>query len=183
MRSYFLSLIITLCLSAHLLGQQPQMLQVKHHHKAKKKNDLPVLEGPNREKASLHHVDEMSILPTDPKELYIDVVKKILANTIYEDDDSHGRYTVASRMYGLDWPLKAHTMIGMKRLNNIHECMKCILENDVPGDCIETGVWRGGATILMRAILQAYGDDQRKVWVVDSFAGLPPSRPSALPCG
>ena len=47
------------------------------------------------------------------------------------------------------------------------------LSEGVPGDFIETGVWRGGVTILMRAILEAYGVDDRDVWVADSFDGLP----------
>jgi O-methyltransferase len=38
---------------------------------------------------------------------------------------------------------------------------------------IETGVWRGGACILMRGVLKAYGDTKRRVWVADSFQGLP----------
>ena len=48
-----------------------------------------------------------------------------------------------------------------------------IIEDDVPGDLIETGTWRGGATILMRGILAAYGVTDRCVWVADSFEGLP----------
>ncbi|MEJ0068602.1 MAG: TylF/MycF/NovP-related O-methyltransferase [Pseudomonadota bacterium] len=43
----------------------------------------------------------------------------------------------------------------------------------MPGDLIETGVWRGGATIFMRAILKALGVTDRTVWVADSFEGLP----------
>jgi hypothetical protein len=44
----------------------------------------------------------------------------------------------------------------------------------VPGDLIETGVWRGGATIFMRALLKLEGVTDRIVWVADSFEGLPP---------
>ncbi len=44
----------------------------------------------------------------------------------------------------------------------------------IPGDLIETGVWWGGATIFMRAILKAYGITDRTVWVADSFEGVPP---------
>src|SRR5262249_48778679 len=47
------------------------------------------------------------------------------------------------------------------------------LRRGVPGDFIETGVWRGGACIFARAVLRAYGDPERKVWVADSFEGLP----------
>jgi O-methyltransferase len=38
-------------------------------------------------------------------------------------------------------------------------------------------VWRGGGTILMRAVLQACGDTERTVWVADSFQGLPEPDP------
>jgi O-methyltransferase len=34
-------------------------------------------------------------------------------------------------------------------------------------------VWRGGASIFMRAVLKAYGDNTRLVWLADSFQGLP----------
>jgi len=110
----------------------------------------------------------------EPRELYIDLMKKILVNSIYEDGSYYGGvYDNHIREIGQDHPLVAFTMVGLKRLNNIHFCMSQILENNIPGDCIETGVWRGGCTILMRAILKAYGDNIRKVWVADSFEGVP----------
>ena len=65
-------------------------------------------------------------------------------------------------------------MIGLKRLNNLQHCAETVIREGVPGDFIETGVWRGGACIFMRAVLKAYGDTTRNVWVVDLFAGLPP---------
>jgi O-methyltransferase len=77
------------------------------------------------------------------------------------------------RMEGRDWPADAETMIGLRRLDNLQRCIVEVLRNDVPGDFIETGVWRGGATIFMRAVLKAYGDNKRTVWVADSFQGLP----------
>ena len=79
----------------------------------------------------------------------------------------------ARRDTGRDHPRTAETMIGLARLDNIEHCVTTVLRDGVPGDLIETGVWRGGATIFMRAILEAYGDATRKVWVADSFAGLP----------
>jgi O-methyltransferase len=68
----------------------------------------------------------------------------------------------------------SHTMIGMKRLDNIQRCMETVLRDDIPGDFIETGVWRGGATIFMRGVLAAYDVLDRSVWVADSFEGVPP---------
>jgi len=79
------------------------------------------------------------------------------------------------RDVGHDWPPAAETMIGTQRLDNVHECAVDVIRNGVPGDFIETGVWRGGTTILLRGILAAFGDRDRTVWVADSFEGLPPS--------
>ncbi len=77
------------------------------------------------------------------------------------------------RAEGRDWPPEAETMIGLKRLDNLQNCITAVLRNKVPGDLIETGVWRGGAVIFMRAVLKAHGDTQRIVWAADSFQGLP----------
>jgi hypothetical protein len=68
-----------------------------------------------------------------------------------------------------------HTMIGRRRLQNIEECFHSILRDDVPGDLMECGVWRGGAVVLMRGLLETYEVPGRLVWVADSFRGLPPS--------
>lgn len=78
------------------------------------------------------------------------------------------------RELGRDWPTLALTMIGMKRLNNLRFCIETIIKDKVPGDLVETGVWRGGASIFMRAALEALGDEDRVVWCADSFSGLPP---------
>ncbi|MGQ0552442.1 MAG: TylF/MycF family methyltransferase [Planctomycetota bacterium] len=74
---------------------------------------------------------------------------------------------------GRYWPAFAQTMLGRKRLDNVQHCVETALAENVPGDFIETGVWRGGACILMRAILKARGETSRRVWVADSFQGLP----------
>jgi hypothetical protein len=90
-------------------------------------------------------------------------------------------FSYPMRVNGLDWPPYAHTMIGLARLNNLQECVENILNTNVRGDLIEAGVWRGGATIFMRAILRAYGVVDRSVWVADSFQGLPPPNPEKYP--
>ena len=82
-------------------------------------------------------------------------------------------YDAQLRAEGRDRPGRAETMIGLRRMQNIRDCVEAVLRDAVPGDLIETGVWRGGATIFMRAVLKAHGDDTRTVWVADSFRGLP----------
>jgi O-methyltransferase len=74
---------------------------------------------------------------------------------------------------GRVWPAEAETMIGLPRLDNLQHCIEQAIADDVPGDVIECGVWRGGATIFARGVLMAHGVTDRTVWVADSFAGLP----------
>jgi O-methyltransferase len=78
------------------------------------------------------------------------------------------------RAAGLDWPLQGISMGGLRRLDDLQRCVTSVVRDGVEGDCIEAGAWRGGATILMRATLDALGErDDRTVWVADSFQGFP----------
>jgi hypothetical protein len=143
----------------------------------------------------------------DPATLYLDLLKRCLTHWIYGDTENedidprpllrsealvsglapgvrvirHKPFDPQQRTMGLDWPPSAHTMIGLKRLDNIQYCIEDVLRRGVQGDLIETGVWRGGATIFMRAVLKVYGVTDRRVWVADSFAGLPPPDPHKYP--
>jgi len=109
--------------------------------------------------------------------LYLDMVEKCLINVIYEDPNqdrwSSHQFHTQLRELGRDWPSQAHSMIGKARMTNLRDITEEVIREGVPGDLIETGVWRGGACIMMRAVLKAYGVYDRRVWVADSFCGLP----------
>ena len=109
---------------------------------------------------------------------YLDLLKKSLTGTVFLEENS---YEFERIKEGLSWPLHAETMIGLKRLNNLHFCVTQVIKNNIPGDFIETGVWRGGATIFMKGALKAYRIKNRNVWVADSFAGLPPPNSELYP--
>src|SRR5581483_617690 len=116
---------------------------------------------------------------------YLDLMERCLLNTIYEDHPfdpwSGGTFNPETRRLGRDWPSIAHTMIGHVRLSNFRQLIEDVIREGIPGDIIETGVWRGGACILARAVLKAYGVTDRRVWVADSFEGLPPPAPDRYP--
>jgi O-methyltransferase len=119
------------------------------------------------------------------RKLYLDLLKLCLTNFIYGDAGvmlgTTQPFDPGRRVEGQDWPEQAHTMIGLKRLDNVHFCVQDVIARGVPGDLIETGVWRGGAVILMRGLLKAYGVTDRTVWAADSFAGLPPPNVAQYP--
>lgn len=117
---------------------------------------------------------------TDCRELYLELMIKTILNLIYEDPCDLGwestlnhKFHLPSRVYGLDWPSVAHSMIGYHRLKNIQQLSETVFRENIQGDFIETGVWRGGACIFMQSVLKAYNQTHRNVWVVDSFEGLP----------
>lgn len=86
-----------------------------------------------------------------------------------------------ARVDGTEWLPDGDTMIGLHRLDNIQQCLETVAADNVPGDFIETGVWRGGACIFARACLKVLGDAERSVWLADSFRGLPPPTPHKYP--
>lgn len=128
--------------------------------------------------------------------LYLDLLKKCLTRLLFDDEyvllklkyefksSSNVEFEYLNlyqgipidkekRRGGKDSPLQAETMIGMDKLNNLEYCVKDVLDNNVPGDFLETGVWRGGACIFMRGMLKLWNDCERNVWVADSFKGFP----------
>jgi hypothetical protein len=133
------------------------------------------------------HCDEdtmMTATPDECRDLYLDLLKRTLLGLTYEDDshlypeglDQKPKRVSLDRdrrLHGADWPTQAPTMIGEARIENIRQCIERVVADDVPGDLIETGVWRGGAVIFMRGVLRALGVSDRRVWVADSFEGLP----------
>ena len=68
---------------------------------------------------------------------------------------------------------RALTLVKLPRLASLHLQLAQIVEDQVPGDVIEAGVWRGGCCIWMRTILDSIGDT-RKIVLADTFQGFPP---------
>ncbi|MEK7165545.1 MAG: TylF/MycF/NovP-related O-methyltransferase [Patescibacteria group bacterium] len=143
-----------------------------------------------------------------PKDYYLNLLKLVLTNYIYGEFETGaalalqkiGGLQVANflkrwnlqltyrkpfvkkeRAIGSDWPAFAHTMIGIKGLDVIEFCLRDIIRKKIPGDTIEAGVWRGGASIFMKAVLTVFGETNRTVWVADSYAGLPPPNKHNFP--
>lgn len=74
--------------------------------------------------------------------------------------------------------LNTLSMIGQKRLDSLQACVETVLADKVPGDLIETGVAKGGACILMRAVLRVRKERTRRVICCDTFsAGGEAQRP------
>ncbi len=132
---------------------------------------------------TMHHADSVDAHRRAAADLYLDLLKRSLYNLI--DGDAERIMAIFTSRLTLDFESTAaligRTMIGLGALDDLRFCVEDVLRRDVPGDLLEAGVWRGGACIFMRAILRACDVTDRTVWVADSFAGVPPPRPSEYP--
>jgi hypothetical protein len=109
-------------------------------------------------------------------DLYLDLLKRSLTSTLYEaEPDVENESEISFLRDFISHYIKgpAVSMLPLARFDNLQSCIADVVSNKVSGDFIETGVWRGGATIFMRGMLKALGVDDRTVWVADSFEGLP----------
>ncbi len=127
----------------------------------------------------------------EKQELYINFFKRILTDTVkdeslrnrfFEDQKSVRDFEMikalgdpveSKSLNGEFWPARAHTMIGLKRLDNLQYCTEDVIKNNIEGDFIETGVWRGGTCIFLRMMLKVKNISNKNVWVADSFEGIP----------
>ena len=115
-------------------------------------------------------------LLSGPISLYLELLKKSLTGTIYAvepDTEQEDELTFVSEFIQHYIEGGAVSMLPMARFENLQACIADVVDAEVPGDLIETGVWRGGATIFMRGMLKALDVSDRTVWVADSFEGLP----------
>jgi len=124
------------------------------------------------------------------RDLYLDLLERSLLNSIYGESRvetvlrsiwQRVRHPYLTRRGTLRWPSRAHSMIGEARMRQLRAAVETTISENIQGDYIETGVWRGGACILMRGILAAYGVKDRRVFCADSFNGLPRPNSSLYP--
>ena len=114
------------------------------------------------------------------RECYLDLLQRALTNVLYEDLSLMGYdksrtarltegFDLERRSLGEDVPWQAHTMVGWQRLKNVRYCVETAISEDVPGDFVELGVLRGGASIMIRGVMRADGETERKVYACDTF--------------
>lgn len=116
---------------------------------------------------------------------YLDLLARTLTGTIYADEPTRGEEPLETYLarfvehyFSRSFP---HTCVPRVRLDNVDHCVRTALADGIEGDLVETGVWRGGVTIYMRAMLEALADPNRIVWAADSFEGLPRPDPLRYP--
>jgi len=78
------------------------------------------------------------------------------------------------------WLIRRSTMLGPERIQNLSRLAQRIEDEQIPGDVVECGVYRGGSAAILarRATHSRLG---RTVWLFDTFQGMPPATASDRP--
>lgn len=69
--------------------------------------------------------------------------------------------------------LNFYSMSGIQVLNKLNTIAQDVVNRKIPGDFVECGVCNGGSAA---AIACALRDTERKVWLYDSFMGMPATK-------
>jgi len=67
---------------------------------------------------------------------------------------------------------RAFSMASRERLYAVFQAVQYINANHIPGDLVECGVWRGGASMVAALSQMSQGDTSRRIWLYDTFAGM-----------
>lgn len=65
------------------------------------------------------------------------------------------------------------SLVGWQGMEATYDCTRQVLIEKIPGDLVECGVAQGGSALLIALVQKKYGGDSRRLWLFDSYEGLP----------
>ena len=68
--------------------------------------------------------------------------------------------------------VKPFTMTSLERLVALSRAVDYIAKNNIEGDIVECGVWRGGSMMMIGKKLMQLNDDARKLFLFDTYEGM-----------
>ncbi|RYY90212.1 MAG: macrocin O-methyltransferase [Chitinophagaceae bacterium] len=68
--------------------------------------------------------------------------------------------------------VRPFTMTSPERMYSLYNAMRYIGAQRIPGDLVECGVWKGGSSMIMARMLVNQGDEQRGLFLYDTFEGM-----------
>ena len=68
--------------------------------------------------------------------------------------------------------VKPYTMTSVRRLVALCDAVQYVVRNQIPGDIVECGVWKGGSMMAVARTLMQAGDQGRHLYLFDTFEGM-----------
>lgn len=73
---------------------------------------------------------------------------------------------------------KPYTMTSVERMYTLYKSIEYIIQQNIPGNLVECGVWKGGSSMLIAHTLLHFGDTSRIIYLYDTFEGMTEPEPS-----
>jgi len=67
---------------------------------------------------------------------------------------------------------RAYTLTSVECMYTLYQTVKFISRNNIPGDMVECGIWRGGSSMMIALTLEALGDRSRDIYLYDTYTGM-----------
>lgn len=105
-------------------------------------------------------------------------IKKALKTVVHGLKAYEGKKDIKEQEF---WEIyrfcKPYTMTSYERMYALYKSVEYVLSNNIEGDFVECGVWRGGSSMLVAKMLSARNITDRKIYLYDTFEGM--SEPTA----
>lgn len=67
---------------------------------------------------------------------------------------------------------KPYTMTSIERMYSLYMAVRYVVRNQIAGDFVECGVWRGGSSMMIALTLNLLNEQKRKIYLYDTFEGM-----------
>jgi O-methyltransferase len=106
--------------------------------------------------------------------------KKFFRGDPFTHEEIKAVISVVPYHHEINWGNDRLSMVPWNALEHLQKCIEDTVKNNIDGDYLETGAWRGGSCIIAKSVYD-YLDSKKKVYAADSFEGLPPPNVEKYP--
>lgn len=106
--------------------------------------------------------------------------KKFLDGQPFSTRELQAVVAIIPRHREITWGPDRFSMVPWSALEHLQLVIEDTVKNGIAGDYLETGAWRGGSCIIAKSVYNHLGS-KKKVFVADSFEGLPPPDAAKYP--
>ena len=68
--------------------------------------------------------------------------------------------------------VRRHTLSSAARVAALCDSVEYVVQNEIEGDLVECGVWKGGSMMATALTLMRLGDTSRDLYLFDTFSGM-----------
>jgi len=98
-------------------------------------------------------------------------IKSLLGQSKKQQPNNNQYSDINEHEWSIFKAVQPFTMTNIERIKALLDSINFIAENDIEGDIVECGVWKGGS--MMATIKQLnHIKEKRTLWLYDTFAGM-----------